>query len=400
MKTLILTSVALSIIFELKMVSLSKRFVFLFIIFLIPFALSAQKRRPGFLKRYMTTLINDTSDIRNPQFLIYPTVAYAPETSWEFGLSSIFVFYANRDTTNRLSEVNAFTFTTLERQYGLWFDHAFYSQDNLWFSLGRLRLQSFPMLYFGIGINTPEEHIAQVNANLVQIRERVLRKIFRGLYGGLEVDYQNLSAVNFIPTKSEFDNYPTGSNGSANLGLGAGFLYDTRNNILNVRRGLFSEFAFLHYDHSWGSDFKFTSFISDTRLYKSINSRDVIAFQLLGQFNVGNTPFNQLAMLGGESMMRGYYAGRYRNQNQIAMQAEYRFLPLPLPFTKRIGAAVFAGTATVYNERHEVTLGNFVWAAGGGLRFFLFPKKDVFTRLDFAFTEEGTGFYFFIGEAF
>ena len=362
--------------------------------------LNAQQRKPGVFSRYINSLINDTSDIRKPQFLIYPTVAYAPETSWEFGLSSVFVFYANRDTTNRLSEVNAFTFITLEQQYGLWFDHALYSQNNNWFSLGRLRFQSFPLLYWGIGMETPEAHVAQVNANLVQIKERVLRKIARALYGGLEVDYQNLSSVQFLPHSPEFTNYPLGREGSSNLGLGAGILYDTRHNILNVRHGFFSELAFLRYANAWGSDFNFTSVISDTRFYRPINSRDVLALQLFGQFNVGATPFNQLAMLGGESMMRGYYSGRYRDQNQVAMQAEYRFLPLPLNFTKRFGAALFAGAGTVFNDRSQLVLKKFVWSAGGGLRFLLFPKKDIFTRFDVAFTEEGRGFYIFIGEAF
>lgn len=366
----------------------------------LSFNSAGQQRRPGFFARYINSLINDTSDIRKPQFLMYPTVAFAPETSWEFGLSSVFVFYARRDTLNRLSEVNAFKFITLEQQYGLWLDHALYSHGNQWFSLGRMRFQSFPLLYFGIGIDSPEEHIAQVNANLVQIKERVLRKIFRGLYGGLEVDYQNISSVEFIPNKGEFDDYPTGSAGSANLGLGAGILYDTRHNILNVRHGFFSELAFLHYHDKWGSDFTFTSFLSDTRLYTPINSRDVLAFQLLGQFNVGAIPFNQLAMLGGETIMRGYYSGRYRDKSQIAMQAEYRFLPLRLGFSKRFGAALFAGTATVFDDRRDVRLNNFVWSAGGGLRFLLFPKKDIFTRFDLAFTEEGTGIYIFIGEAF
>jgi hypothetical protein len=380
---------------------MSRKFLFsLTFCIAIFFSTHAQQQRPGLFKRYVNSLINDTSDIRRPQFLIYPTVAYAPETSWEFGLSSVFVFYANRDTTNRLSEINAFTFITLEQQYGLWFDHALYSQDNNWFGLGRLRFQSFPLLYFGIGSDSPAEHVAQVNANLVQIKERVLRKISKGFYGGLEVDYQNMSSVQFIPTSGEFTNYPTGSNGSSNLGIGAGVLYDTRHNILNVRDGFFSEFAFLHYDRSFGSEFTFTSLISDTRVYRPINTRDVLAFQLFGQFNIGTTPFNQLAMLGGESMMRGYYTGRYRDQNQVSMQAEYRFLPLPLPFTKRFGAALFAGAGTVFKDRHDVKLKNFVWSAGGGLRFLLFPKKDIFTRFDVGFTEEGTGFYIFIGEAF
>ena len=173
------------------MLTVAMRFiVILMLCVMSSFALYAQQTRPGLFSRYVNSLINDTSDIRKPQFLFYPTVAYAPETSWEFGLSSVFVFYANRDTTNRLSEINAFTFITLEQQYGLWIDHALYSQDNKWFNLGRLRFQSFPLLYFGIGMDTPEEHLAQVDANLVQIRERALRKITRGLYTGLEIDYQ------------------------------------------------------------------------------------------------------------------------------------------------------------------------------------------------------------------
>lgn len=361
---------------------------------------SAQEKRNNFFWRYINKLLNDTSDVSKPQFLAYPTLGYAPETSWEFGLSSVLVYYANRDTTNRLSEVNGFTFITLERQYGFWFDHALYSQDNTWFFLGRVRLQSFPLLYYGIGPESPDEHLAQVNANLVQIKERVLRKVSGSVYAGLEVDYQRLGSVEFIPNREELSEYPLGSRGSSNLGIGLGILYDDRHNVLNVRHGFFSELAFLNYHDAWGSDHSFTTVIADTRLYRSINERDVLAFQLLGQFNIGTAPFNQLALLGGESIMRGYYYGRYRDNNQVALQAEYRFLPLPLGFTKRWGAALFAGTGSVFNNPRSISLGNFVWAAGGGIRFLLFPKKDVYSRLDVAFTKEGTGIYILIGEAF
>jgi hypothetical protein len=120
----------------------------------------------------------------------------------------------------------------------------------------------------------------------------------------------------------------------------------------------------------------------------------------LGQFNIGNAPFNQLAMLGGENIMRGYYLGRYRDNNQLSLQAEYRMLPLPWSFTRRWGAAFFAGTGSVFPEVKNIQLGNFVWAAGAGLRFLLFPRKDIYTRFDVAFTREGTGIYLFIGEAF
>ncbi|EOZ91971.1 outer membrane protein, OMP85 family [Indibacter alkaliphilus LW1] len=354
----------------------------------------------SFFSRYINGILMDTSDITKPQFLIYPTLAYAPETSWEIGLSSLYVYYANRDTTNRLSEINGFTFVTLENQYGIWFDHAIYSDLNKWFFLGRIRIQSFPLFYHGIGMDTPEDYIALVDANQVLIKERVLRELKRNLYFGLEIDFQRMSSVNFkLAEEQQEINLPLGSAGSDNLGLGVGLVYDDRHNVLNVRKGNFSELAYLNYMPAF-SNFGFQTIISDNRIFRPVGKNNVFAAQLLGQFNMGDVPFNQLALMGGDSMMRGYYLGRFRDRNQIATQVEYRMLPLPLGFTDRLGAAAFAGAATVFPDFSRASIHKVVWSAGGGLRFLLFPKKDIYTRLDVAFTQEGTGFYFFIGEAF
>lgn len=371
----------------------------IFIVFVSCFS-AIHAQNSNILSRYVSKLVNDTTDASRPQFLVYPTVAYAPETSWEFGLSSLFVFYANMDTTNRMSELDAFTFVTLENQYGLWFDHAIYTNRNRWFFLGRWRYQSFPLLYFGIGPGASAEGAATVYGNQLQLRERVLGKLHNNLFFGFQVDYQRLSNVSFVPATKEIISVPYGGEGSANLGLGMSLVFDTRHNVLNVRDGIFSELAFVKYANSWSSDYSFTSVISDNRIYQPVNSRDVLAFQLLGVFNVGEVPFNQLALMGGESLMRGYYLGRYRDNNQLATQLEYRFLPLSLGFTDRVGAALFGGTGTVFNEIGVLSIRDFKWSAGAGLRFLLFPKKDIYTRFDVAFTGEGTGFYIFIGEAF
>ncbi|GAB3539872.1 BamA/TamA family outer membrane protein [Pontibacter brevis] len=335
-----------------------------------------------------------------PQFLNYPTLAYSPETSLEVGLSSLYVYYAKKDTANRLSEINGFTFYTLEHQYGIWFDHALYSDKNKWFSLGRLRFQSFPLLYHGIGPDSPDEYLALVEANQLQVKERVMHRVRPNLYIGAELDFQRLSAVEFKSASDVPVAEPTGSRGSTNLGLGMGIIYDNRHNVLNVREGLFSELAFISYDRLWGSDFNFTSIVSDSRIYKPMGKSNVLAAQLLGQFNVGDVPFNQMALLGGESIMCGYYLGRFRDNNQLAAQVEYRFLPLPFSFSKRIGAAVFASTGTVFPDFQNLDARDLKVAGGGGLRYLLFPKKDIFTRADVAFTREGPGFYIFIGESF
>lgn len=351
-------------------------------------------------KRYVNNLLNDTSDISRPQFLVYPSLSFAPETSWEIGLSSLYIYYAKRDTSNRLSEINGFTFVTLENQYGIWFDHAIYADQSKWFFLGRLRLQSFPLKYYGIGMDSPSEYLSLVDANQILIKERVLRKVGKNLFFGLEIDFQRFSQTNFKLAKDipSFD-MPRGSSGSSNLGFGAGLVYDDRHNVLNVRKGLFSELAYIKYSPAI-STFGFNAVISDTRIYRPVSKNTVFAAQLLGQFNSGDVPFNQLALMGGESLMRGYYTGRFRDNNQIATQAELRFLPLPLGFTKRIGAVMFGGVATVFPDFDNLNLKKIAWSAGGGLRFLLFPRKDIYTRIDYALTKEGSGFYFFIGEAF
>jgi len=129
-----------------------------------------------------------------------------------------------------------------------------------------------------------------------------------------------------------------------------------------------------------------------------VRKRNVLATQFVGQFGAGDIPFNALAQMGGEQLMRGYYRGRYRDQNYAALQLEYRMLPFS--FAKRWGASVFAGSGLVFPNFNDVSTDYLRWAIGAGPRFLLFPKKDVYNRLDVAFTNEGMGFYFHIGEAF
>lgn len=360
--------------------------------------LAAQAQVLEWTKKQVNSVLNDTVATEQPKFIAYPTIAYAPETRWEIGASAIYVYYAQRDTANRLSEINAFTFFTLERQYGLWLDHALYSDQSEWFFLGRLRYQRFPLLYYGIGPDTPEEELAQVDANSLVVRERVLRNITGSLYMGVELDYQQLGNVDFIPVQEEPFPLPSGSEGSTNMGIGIGLVYDDRHNVLNVREGFFGETGFLHYDESWGSDFSFTQYFLDARYYYPVNRSQVLAYQLYGVSMKGEVPFNQLALMGGESLMRGYYTGRYRDKTLLATQVEYRFLPFP--FSRRLGAAAFLSAGGVAPEPRKINLGDWVVAGGAGVRFLLFPTKDIYTRFDVAFTGEGVGYYFFIGEAF
>jgi len=350
------------------------------------------------VKRYLNNVLSESGDPSAPKLINYPTVAYAPETSWELGVSSLYVYSANRDLSNRLSEIKAFTFYTLENQYGFWLDHALYTDENKWFFYGRARYQSFPLFYYGIGRETPSEHIALIDGEYTLFRERLLRETLPSLYFGLELDYQGLNRVHYIDTETDFELPEVGAMGSNNLGIGLGLLYNNIHNAMNPRKGLYSEWAFMNYNTAAGSDYNMTTYVIDNRIYRPVKENTVFAAQVYGQFTSGNAPFNMLALMGGESLMRGYYLGRYRDKNLVAGQVEYRILPFE--FSKRWGASVFLAAGQVYGDEYGFNWDLFLPTGGAGIRYLIFPEKDIYTRIDISFTEEGRGVYFFIGEAF
>lgn len=368
--------------------------------FFAPFTLTAQSdsSSTGFVGRVMNWLSQENKPPEKPRFLFYPTFGYSPETSLEIGVAGSVLFHAkNKYLENRLSEITLFGFGTLRNQYGLWVDNAVYTDKDKWLILGRLRLQRFPLLYYGIGPDAPEADPVTVNGVYYLLRQRIMHRVAHNMFAGLLVDAQHLGKVDFggdQPTRP----LPEGSNGSTNVAAGLGWVYDSRPNYLNTRKGWFAEIAWLHYGHALGSDYAFDNFSAEVRQYIPVGKNQVFAWQASGNIISGNAPFNMLSLMGNESLMRGYYTGRYRDQQYYAAQAEYRFLPLP--FSKRIGAAVFAGAGSVAPNLQSLDWAHVRFSGGGGLRYLLFPKKDIFVRFDVGVTREGASFYIFTGEAF
>lgn len=352
--------------------------------------------------RVAKKIFGESGEPGKPKFLVYPTVAFTPETSIEVGLSALYLFHARGDyQNNRLSEIQAFTFITLRNQYGLWLDQAVYGHEDRWISLGRVRLQRFPLLYYGIGPTTPPDNPAVANADYLLIRQDLLRQTWHDLFVGFSVDYQQLFNSDFVIDPENPLDLPLGANGSRSVGLGASIVYDTRTNVLNERDAFFAELSYLNYQRTWGSDYPFSRVVFDGRGYFPMtqDKKQVLAAQVYANLMQGDSiPFNVLALLGNESLLRGYYTGRFRDKNYLAAQVEYRFLPFP--FSKRLGGALFLGIGTVGPTVADLRLDQLKPAGGFGLRFLLFPEKDIFVRLEMALTPEGPNFYFFTGEAF
>lgn len=367
---------------------------------------SPQANHAGFLSkqtkfgRALRNVFVDSTLPGEQSLRFYPTIGYAPETSFEIGASALLLFNAKGDTANRQSELNAFGFVTLKGQYGLWVEHAIYGDKDKWFFLGRGRFQRFPLLYYGIGPDPGIEEPALIDATYILLRERVLKRVRNNLFFGPEVDYQQLINTKFRqPEHGPALDLPPGAEGTRNVGLGLGLVYDNRHNVLNVRKGYFGELSFLDYRQAWGGQRQFYGLTLDARAYKKLNERRVLAGQIFAQSFSGDLPFNQMALMGGETIMRGYYSGRYRDREMLAAQVEHRWLPFA--FSRRFGAAAFLGAATVAPSFQAYDFRKTRVAGGAGLRYLLFPNKDVYLRFDLGVNSDGgIGFYIFTGEAF
>lgn len=380
-------------------VHVNVRFVGFTLLCLLVFSsLPAQTDSISWFHRTLNRFTHDDLPPDRPRFLAYPTLGFSPETSLEVGVAGSLLFHAKNDyQKNRLSEITAFGFFTLRSQYGLLLDNAVYTDRDHWLLLGKLRFQRFPLLYYGIGPDAPKEDPVVVDGNYSLLRQRVMRQIRGNWFAGLQADVQHLSRVDFGGDQPTHP-LPEGADGSTSVAFGPSLVFDSRPNMLNTREGWFAELSWLHYSHAWGSNFAFDVFSAELRRYHQINTKQVFAWQLMANAVQGNAPFNMQSLLGSEMMMRGYYTGRFRDRQYYAAQAEYRWLPLP--FSKRFGAATFLSAGAVSPSIDALRLDNVRLAGGAGLRYLIFPKKDIFVRFDVGMTREGASFYIFTGEAF
>ncbi|RYG20573.1 MAG: polymerase, partial [Chitinophagaceae bacterium] len=111
-------------------------------------------------------------------------------------------------------------------------------------------------------------------------------------------------------------------------------------------------------------------------------------------------PFYLLHQLGNDGIMRGYYAGRYRDENIMASQGELRYR-----YNNRFGLVAFAGAGRVFSNGN-FSLNDLKPNYGVGGRYFFDPAKGLSVRLDYGIGEKRPnedrqrGFYIGLAEAF
>lgn len=324
------------------------------------------------------------------QLQLLPSVFHTPETSWGAGVI-LLGYHTPKDSMTRKSNVQVFLDATLMKQVSFQSDFNIHTTKNKYFIRGSHDLSKFPEFYFGIGNNNDVNHHCLVNIAFFDVKTDVYKSFKKHRYLGVKFHHQNLAQID---KPIEQDGLSIDDMGYVSTGMGLGFLVDKRNNMLNPTEGHYLETKAMRYiDHTHMTG-GFYNFMVDARYYKTFNKM-TLNTNLYAVNNTGTVPFRMMPGIGGARFLRGYYAGRFRDNNMTLLQAEVRRLVF-----WRIGIAAFSGIGQVYAKSSEFGLNRFHYNYGGGLRFQIHKNSSANIRIDYGRTKDSDGFYVVFGECF
>jgi outer membrane protein assembly factor BamA len=331
-----------------------------------------------------------------PRLIAIPFLYYSPETKLAFGGGGVLTFRAGRKKAEtRASSVWAFGTYNLARQFQVVVKPEIYFSRNSFFLSGNLRYERTPQKFFGVGNDMPGSAEESYTPRVVTVQVGVKKKFLGHLFAGVQYEFEQMTMEKLEPGGVLETGEIPGSRGGQLSGFGASLDWDTRDAVIFPRKGVFLQFTADTYGAMTGSDFTFTGLKFDFRKYVPVATDQVLAIQALFRSGSGEVPFHKLALLGGESLLRGYYRGRYRDRDILAVQAEYR-----VTVWKRIGVAGFAGVADVFPRLAEFRLDHLKYSAGTGVRYMVNKREGTNLRMDMAWGKGSFGLYFTAQEAF
>ncbi len=254
-------------------------------------------------------------------------------------------------------------------------------------------IYTFPSTLWGIGYEQGNNDDNETNYSRLKFeaKPRFLVRLAPHTYIGPLVNVQYINITDF--DQSVADLMGCDERKFTTFGGGLSFTYDSRDIILNATRGWFVQLDQI-FNPSWlGNDHVYHWTDLTVSTYHKAWRGAVIAGEFHSMFNYNDVPWPMLATVGGQSRMRGYFEGRYRDKNIMEAQIELR-----QHIKKRHGIVVWVGAANVFPKFSEMRLKQTLPNFGTGYRWRF--KQGVNVRLDLGLTRNGMGFIFNINEAF
>lgn len=419
------------------------------LVILVPGPLRAQKE---ILSTDTTCIQKDMSDVLRSAFnkppkdntdaagsvLLIPIIGSNPATGFMVGVGGQYGFKMSGGDTRYSLLSGSVQFTSKGQQIFLLKNNVYTRNNNIFFT-GDWRYQIYSQSTYGLGTDAPEGGILDYQYNLggletsldslaqplkfsfVRFYQSVsfrIPKLHDGFYMGvgyfldyyfnIEDERLRLDESDTLVTShyaySKYYGYDEKRYYSSALNVN--LIYDTRDNMINAYKGHFLMISWNGEMRWLGSRNNASFFSIEWRSFHRLsvkNPRHLIAFWLLGNFTpegefgyliLPATAYDQRSRSG-----RGYTQGRFRGNNLLYGEAEYR---VPLSGCSDLwGGVLFVNATSTSNPGQELGLMESVRPGYGvGLRLMVDKKTRTNLAIDFGFGDDSFGFYLAASETF
>lgn len=258
----------------------------------------------------------------------------------------------------------------------------------------KVNLSTFSTSYWGMGYANADndDNETDYRRNRINAMARFMVKLAPNTYIGPFVNYRVTQASD---VNEDFSYLWQGQDKTIHTyTAGLSFTYDSRDFMLNASKGVFVQIDQTFTPRCFGNGkYNFSTTEATFATYGKLWKGAILAGELHGQFNYGHIPWSQLATVGSNDRMRGYYEGRYNDKNVIEGQVELR-----QHIKGRNGVVAWVALANAFSDFKNIAWRYTLPNAGVGYRWEF--KKRINIRVDYGFTRNGGGFIFNINEAF
>jgi hypothetical protein len=373
---------------------------------------------------------------RKSMLLVLPNISSNPANGLIMGVAGSTGFYLGPQESTRVSSIGFSAAYTTKNQFIAFAKSNIYSSEDRFFLQGDWRYFIYNAATWGLGTNAPDsieldnnfiwqgaetEDINdgfKMSYNFLKLHEILSYKVARHKYIGIgyHLDY----FFNIEDNSLRFDTIPFqltphylysrlydfNTSDYILSGISLNLVYDSRDNMINPYQGYFVNLNYRYNPVLLGSSRNSSSLWLEFRTYVSLSKkvpRHLIAFWWFGNFQVtGHQPYLTLMALGEDQRARsgrGYIAGRFRGEDLVYGEVEYRF-PIS-PCSKILGGVLFLNATSASNRSRNVGLLDSIRpGAGFGLRVMLNKNFRTNINIDFAFGRKSQGLYFSGTETF
>ncbi|MHB8260967.1 MAG: BamA/TamA family outer membrane protein [Bacteroidia bacterium] len=328
-------------------------------------------------------------------FIVSPMAGRGPATGFLAGIYYLKLFKIKGDTATRTSNIETWGTFTEKIQYYQTLNNTILFDNEKYFLRGNLYISRYNEYFYGIGNNIDVNAKNLINFNYFNALQRLTRNIKPHTHIGIQGQFNETFNLTYDKGGILDKSNAFGKGGSRNVGFGPVFLYDSRDHVIYTRTGTYLDVSAMFFQKQFGTQFPFQNLLVDFRKFIKFYKNYVLCFQTIINYNWGNVPFRQLALLGGDVMMRGYYPGIYRDNCLMATQVELR-----LPIYKFVGIVLFGGIGEVAHTINSFNITDIRYTYGVGLRLMLIKHERVNIGGDLGFSKNTKTLSLGSGESF